>query len=237
MTSYSYELPAKQSSRVLEQAIRTRSPVWVETVNDPQPQSLTGSLVEADAEVVVLAVSSLSPMTKPPALAGQYCQLMISVSDTRYLAMCDLVQSEDRPDGPAMVFSRPRHVQVLQRRQWVRRVLGRACPVTISWEDAAGRPVTPTQGQMCDLSLHGLAMRVPEQLDRYLFIGDRVHVRFSLSACEEEYVTRASVSHKERDKGRSDLVVGVEFASEAQDQVFQSRLAEALRDRCGVEKR
>ncbi|NLX06772.1 MAG: PilZ domain-containing protein [Phycisphaerae bacterium] len=236
MTGYSYELGEKQSSRVLEQAVRVHSPVWAEAIDHTHLQSASGKMLKAEETVVYLKVNSETP-EMDHAMPGQYYQLVISLDDQRYLTVSDLVEVQTSTEGPVMVFSRPRSIQVLQRRRYVRSVPSQSYPVYLRSETEDRNQDKPVLGQIRDISVSGMSIRLPGDADSNLFIGDVVQLRFSLSVREPEFVTRAAICHKQMDTEKAELVTGVEFVPESQDPNFQSRLrGMLLQDGTGLKR-
>lgn len=232
MVGYAYDVGPRQSARVIEQAARQHAGVWAETIEQSQPRAFSGSIISCNADVIMLQMNSLGHDTYTP-IAGQYFQVLISVGETRYLTVSDLLEVQTRVDGVVLMFSRPKNLQVMQRRRYHRHIPGQAFPVYISWQEDEGETAgqannTPALGQMKDLSLHGMSVRVPENLDNHLFIGDLVYLRFSLSVRETEYFSSATICHKELLRDRSELVLGLQFVNSEQNPDFVARLKSIL---------
>ncbi len=232
MVGYAYDLGPRQTSRVIEQAVRSRANIWAETIEQAQPRGLSGCMVSCNAEVVSIQLNSTGLDAFTP-IVGQYYQLLISVGDTRYLTVSDLLENQKQTDCYILIFSRPKNLQVMQRRKYHRHVPGQAFPVYISWQETEEQDKekvnhTPALGQIRDLSLHGMSVRVPDHLDNHLFIGDVVYLRFSLNVREPEYFTSATICHKEFFKDASEMIIGLQFVGIEQNSDFQARLRTAL---------
>jgi hypothetical protein len=206
--------------------------IWAETLDQSNPRSFSGTLVASTPEIIALRLNTSDQNGYTP-LSGQYYQLLIALGETRYLTVCDLQDLQTSKDGPILVFSRPQSVQVMQRRRYHRYVPGQAFPVFISWQELDGEVndvKTPALGQVCDLSRRGMSLQVPEALDRHLFIGDTVYVRFSLNVRDPEYFTSATLSHKELKKEKSELIIGLQFINTEENNEFQTRLQTVLNE-------
>jgi hypothetical protein len=230
MVGYAYDLGPRQSARIIEQSARQRATVWAETIEQSQPRAFNGCLLYSTAETIVLQLNPPGPDSVAP-VPGQYYQILISLGDSRYLTVCDLLEIQPPPNQGFLVFSRPKSLQVLQRRHHHRQLSGPAFPVYISWQtgdELEKAPHTPALGQVRDLSLYGLSARVPENLNNHLFIGDTVYLRFSLNVREPEYFTSATLCHKELIKNSPELIIGLQFSPAEENGDFSKRLQAAL---------
>jgi len=235
MAGYAYELGQHKSSRLIEQASRLKAIVWAETLEQSQPRSFSGILVKTDKETIHLQMNQPAIEGKSP-VVGQYYQLIISIHESRYLAVCDLkeVQTEDRTI--LLIFSRPVTLQVMQRRHFHRIIPSQSIPAYISWqatEDGPGEVKqddvkTPVLGQVRNLSQYGMSIQVPSNLDMHLFIGDTVYVRFSMNVREPEYFTSATVCYKELNTEKSELIIGLQFSDMEENGEFHTRLRDVI---------
>jgi c-di-GMP-binding flagellar brake protein YcgR len=237
MVSYSYELGEKQSARVLAQAVRMRSPVWAEAITQATARSVTGFLSHLDSQILQLDIQG-DHATAAETLPGQYYQMVINLSDSRYMTVADLLETQEAGSSQTLIFARPASLQVLQRRRLARWMPGKAQPVYISWEGPNGQMTAPSMGQLNDLSLGGLSVRLPDTADGCLFIGERVSVRFSLSTRQAEFATWATVCHKHVDADHSEVILGMQFVPEEGDkgQDFDERLRTALQQQLSVKR-
>jgi len=230
MNSYAFDLTNRQSSRVLEQAARARSQVYLEPADAAEGVTLSGWLIEATSEVLVIHLAPEHSSDRKP-ICGQYYQAIISVHQNRYLASTSIVELEARQEGPVLIVSRPSTVQVLQRRKYERMRLGQSVPICLAWKDPdGGMHSTPAMGQIQDIHLEGMGMKLPLEVEPHLFIGEIVHVRFSLNARQPDFDVAATICHKHIDAKRAQVIVGLQFELDASSQArqFQKRLGEAL---------
>jgi len=230
MVGYAYDLGSRQADRVIEQAVRSRANVWAETIDQSQPRGISGYLISCNSEVITIQLNSTGLDSFTP-ITGQYYQILISLSETRYLTVSDLLEIQKKVDCVILVFSRPKNMQVLQRRKFHRHVPGQAFPVYLSWEEneeLGKKAQTPALGQIKDLSMHGMCVRVPDHLDNHLFIGDMVYLRFSINVRDQELFTSATICHKEFFKDQAEMVLGLQFVGNEQNDDFHTRLRTAL---------
>lgn len=232
MAGYAYDLGPRQSDRIIEQSVQQRASVWAETIDQSQPRALSGFLLSCNPEILTLQVNTTGLDTYTP-VAGQYYQLLITLDETRYLAVSDLLEVQKRVEGILLLFSRPKDLQVMQRRRFHRYIPGQAFSVHVSWQENPAlegekKAATPALGQIKDLSFCGMSLRMPSHLNDHLFIGDMVYLRFSLNVREPEFFTAATVCHKELRKEPAELIMGLQFVPAEQSPQFQSRLQAAL---------
>ncbi len=230
MVGYAYDLGPRQSARIIEQSVRQRATVWAETIEQSQPRAFTGCLLAANAETLSLQLNIQGPDSFMP-VPGQYYQILINLGETRYLTVCDLVDVQNQPDACILVYSRPKNLQIMQRRHYHRHTLGQAFPVYISWqtpEDPEKTTNTPALGQVRNLSFYGMSACVPGNLDQHLFIGDTVYLRFSLNVRDPDFFTSATICHKELIKDKSELVIGLQFSNPEENGDFTTRLRTTL---------
>lgn len=235
MVDYAHELGPKRSSRVLEQAMRMSSAVWAETIDESQPRSIAGRVAEVDDEVLIVQVDP-EQGDVGDLLAGRYYQLVMNVGENRYLAVCDLVDAESRQEAMKLVFSRPHSLQVMQRRSFARTVPNHALSVRISWQQRNEETDAPALGQICDLSISGMSVRMPDAFDSVLFVGDTVDLRFRLDANDPEFTIEAVIRHKELLRDRGDLLLGIEFVGGDENDAFRCKLSAALAAQTGMKK-
>ncbi len=230
MVGYAYDLGPRQSARIIEQSVRQRAAVWAETIEQSRPRAFSGNLFSSTPENLSLQLNLAGQDGFVP-VPGQYYQILISLGETRYLTVSDLIETQKLPDGCLLVFTRPKNLQVMQRRHHHRHIPGQAFPVYISWkigDNPEKMTNTPALGQVQNLSLYGMSARLPGNLNDHLFIGDTVYLRFSLNVRDPEYFTTAAICHKELQKDQSELFIGLQFSNSEENGNFTDRLRAAL---------
>jgi c-di-GMP-binding flagellar brake protein YcgR len=232
MAGYAYDLGPRQSTRIIEQSIRQHATIWAEPIEEMQSRTFSGYFITANPEMIAFNLATTNPEEIAPVI-GQYYQLLINLGETRYLAVSDILDVQQQNDGLMLIFSRPKQLQVMQRRHFHRHVPTQSLPVYLSWQEVADENekeiiTTPVLGQIGDISIDGMAVRLPQNLDNHLFIGDTVYARFSLSVRDPEYLASASVSHKEPDRDRGELIIGLQFNDTTENGEFKTRLRNAL---------
>lgn len=232
MTGYAYDLGPRQSSRIIEQSIRQHAGVWAEPIEDIQSRTFSGYFITANPDMIAFNLTTLTPDDAMPVI-GQYYQLLINLGETRYLAVSDILEAQAQKDGLMLIFTRPKCLQVMQRRHFHRHSPSQAFPVYLSWQEIAienekDQITTPVLGQINDISMGGMSLRLPQNLDNHLFIGDTVYARFSLNVRDPEYLTSANVCHKEINRERTELVIGLQFLDNEENGDFQTRLRNSL---------
>lgn len=229
MTGYAFDLNERQSNRVLEQAARARAQVYLE-VSDAQEQGpLTGCITKAN-DVLTIQLDEESESQHRP-ICGQYYQVVMGIHHQRYMMVCSVVELEFRQSGAMLILARPKTVQVLQRRKFYRLQPGQMVPVYVTWKDSDGTMHSaPTLGQLQDIHPEGMGVKLPMELDQDLFIGEIVHIRFSINAREPDFEIVATICHKKVRKERNELFIGLQFELDhsEESQRFSQRLQQVL---------
>ena len=228
MAGYAYDMGPRQSSRIIEQSIRQHACIWAEPIEDVQAQTVSGYFITANPDMIAFNLTTSTPDELMPVI-GQYYQLLIHLGDMRYLAVADILDVQPQNDGLMLIFTRPKTIQVMQRRRYHRHIPSQSFPVYLSWQEIADETeneiiTTPVLGQINDISIDGMGIKLPENLNNHLFIGDTVYVRFSLNVRDPEYLTSAGVSHKELRRERSELLIGLQFLDTEENGEFRTRL-------------
>jgi hypothetical protein len=244
MVGFAYDLGPRQSSRVIEQSVRQKCSVWTETIEQAQPRAFVGFLIAGNSEVITLQLNGPIMDSYAPS-TGQYYQLLITMGENRYLTVSDLLEVQPCTEGMMLIFTRPKNLQVMQRRHYHRYIPGQSFPVYISWtkqdhslaedepleKDAKNSPPpqhSPALGQMRDISQQGISIRVPDTLDHHLFIGDSVTVRFSISVQEPEFCLESMICHKDLTPAHKELILGMEFMKLDENKELMNRLHHTL---------
>ncbi len=232
MVEYAYDLSPRQSSRIIEQSILNQSSVWAETIQQSYPHAVHGTLRKAGDDTIIIHLREENMDVS--LTTGQYYQLVISLEDVRYLTVSDLLEVQQGEEGRIMRFSKPKNLQVMQRRSRRRMEPDNSTPVYISWQqdelNSSNSDKTPAFGQIKEISAHGISVRVASPLNESLFIGDEVYLRFTPNVREGELFTPASICHKELDEQKSELILGLQFIRSKENVDFNIRLNQFLKN-------
>lgn len=213
------DLNERQLRRVLEQALRTESPVELE----PRTRKdcvLRGTFNERKEESLRVRLDDDADQLELYELIGAYVDARLIMSGQLYLfATCLLDVFEDGGRRNLMI-GEPNAMHVANRRRYERRTLAEFAQVRLWPEDAQ----SPYFGELCNVSGEGLACRmIRGALDDVLLIGDTVRVSFDLPGPGESFTLPGTLCTKAPTKDGHQMIVGVEFETEPADPV--TRLA------------
>ncbi len=229
MVNYAYDISPKQSARVIGHSVKLKSTIWVEPIEPTQfKKGLSTQIVSSDNTTITLLI--LRPDTEITFKSGEYYHLIFSLGEERYLGVSDFQLSKEEGDKKYLIFTRPKTLQVMQRRKYRRVKPAVSIPVYISWEqnEQSTAHKTPAFGQVIEISTHGMSMKTSQTIDNYVFIGDTIYIRFNLSVHEPTYFTPATICHKRLNKEKSELILGLQFILSEENTDFLKRLSNAL---------
>jgi len=236
---YAINLNERQSARTLEQAIRHGSEVLLEARLWPDAEPITCRLEKPPgpaqekatvSKTLVLSCSvnpgeprasvpydSQSPeelIERLSQLVGSYCDLFIRLGDQVYLCSGDVTRVEPPAGNRRDVrlhLSRAQTIQVAQRRRFRRIDVADSSKVHLSWtkED---RSVNEGIAWLCNVSPNGIACRADAHVVDQLWIGDQVHIEFTLTPSDpERLVMEAVVCNKTPAGTAGKMIIGMQF--------------------------
>lgn len=218
------ELGPRESARRLEQAARTRPILALQFNLDRSALSVAARLVELRTESMMLLAAPLGAGV----VKSAYFDASLDHQGQRYMFTGTVLDLAEGHDGCRIEVTRPKALHMLQRRRFVRADLAESAAVTIS---ATGNSDDQCAGELLNLSLRGLACRVPTADADNLAIDQLVHLRIA-EVGMEEIALSGMVRSKTPAATRDAVIVGVEFANTA-DQPQQQRALRAVLARCG----
>ena len=223
------DLNARQTRRVLEQAIRAGTALDIE----PRTRSdcvLTGMIAGQEDEVLRVDLTSGAAAMPLHVLVGAYCDVRMVVARQLYMFSTCLIDAIGHGSDQRLLLAVPEGVQVANRRKFERRTLSEFAQVRL-WPK---NTPTPYIGELCNLSCDGIACRmVRGDLDELLLVGDVIEVGFDLPGDHESFRLPAIVCDKAPTKDHQQLLVGLEFAKNGNDALARlalDRLHAALCD-------
>ncbi len=232
MVGYAYDIGPRKSQRILAQAIRQGAMVWAQTIDQTNSQAVKGRLCEAENDSDAIWIELDVPVYNLETMIGRYYQLIINLTEARYLTVSDLIDIHQSSDKTIFIFTRPENIQVMQRRRFRREVPESSIPVYISWQETSANHnseiKTPAVGKIANISRLGMSIKTNAELDKYLFVGDTIHIRFAFSVKEPELFTSAVICHKELLTKAEELLMGVQFMQNNQSRDFTERLQQNL---------
>lgn len=239
--SYAIDLNERQTTRMLEQAIRYHAVVllepriWapgevvrcrLESSGSPwSPRRIySAPLVVTtcpEDEPAITAASGRGSRTADiqlverfTPLIGSYCDATLQLGENRYFFSTDVTRVD--PVGPGrlgvqLYLTRPDVIQVAQRRRFRRIQLPRASQVEIRWPSPDGS-IAGGVGWLYNIGQDGIACRTDTLLADRLYIGQEVVINFSLRPGEaEHFILDAIICNKTPAGTRDRTILGMQF--------------------------
>lgn len=201
------DLTQRQMQRVLEQALRTRPTLELETRTRPDAGILCGRLSERRDNLLHVQINDRRCDAPLCALVGAFCDVRIAVGGEMYLFTTCIVDVDEESAPRRVSLATPQSMQVANRRKFMRRRFRQKTEVRISAEEFDEPLVT----ELCDVGGDGLACRGPRADLDTLLVGDPVLIEFDLPGVSETFNLTATVCSKTPADGREYLILGVEF--------------------------
>jgi hypothetical protein len=215
------DLTPRQTSRVLEQALRNRAELEIEPRNTVDDQPLCGRLVGRERDLLRVDLPDRDPATPLSALVGAFCDVRSALSGDLYMFSTCVMDVSDASVPQSLLLAVPQTIQVANRRRFERRV-----PRGWAQAQLTGGPIdVPQAGAILSISPTGLACRVVHpQLDDLLLIGDEIRVSFRLPVHAESFELPATVCNKSLARDKSYLDIGLELDPEPADPTARQAL-------------
>lgn len=249
---YALDLSPRQTARTLEQAIRHRALVFIEPRTWTGGEVVAGRLEPSEGRSGPGGVLIILPGEPPLAseiehgrlpapltpeliertrlLVGTYADVSIQLGENRYLFSSDVVRVETVPGvlGARMEMSRPKTVQVAQRRRSWRFRPARSSQIDLRW--GQGQAPGYAAAWLCNISADGMACRCHGRVGEQLWIGDELTAEFTLTPEDpRRYVMDAVLCSKTPAGSPDKLILGLEFLTGSGHDATR-KVAEMLRE-------
>ncbi len=210
---YAIDLSPRQAARVFEQGIHSHATILLEPSVWGYFDGLKGFVASGDSHA--LAVEITEPAPQPlEGVRGLYCDVEMLLGGHRYMFCADIIDVRQLPDGQTLVLSRPKTLQVAQRRRFRRAGLAEPSAVHL----------VPPNGQanaqvalLFNISPEGMACRATRETADAVLIGDVVSVAFELPGCSHHFELRATVCNKTPAATDERIILGMQFVRDAPD--------------------
>lgn len=241
MTQPAFDLSPRQAARVLEQALRTRATVEVETRQLPDDSFIHGILEKREGRILEMLVESIPPGVWPAGLTGAFCEVRVRLSEHVYLFTTFIPEVLEETRPLRLRLAVPEVIQVANRRRFERLCVPAAAQVHIQARQRAQVHV----GLLADVSASGLSCAIPTpEHDEVLLVGDVLHVTFELPGFDEKFELPVVVCNKALSRDRQLLTIGLEFhvaggdpSASAHLERLQAALCEMISDSTGADER
>ncbi|UCG17593.1 MAG: PilZ domain-containing protein [Phycisphaerales bacterium] len=216
-------LDARQSARILEQAVRTRARVTLRPHAPIEGPELTGLIVAQTPQSFRVTLGDR--ITAPPrTLTRARCDAYLQVGRDRYVFATNIVALIDADPPVCLDIARPNVLHALERRRQGRARVHSSCPVHL-YKAGDG---TDNIGALLNASVDGIACRIPTAAADRTAIGDTLRVAFQLAGSTHQFDLQAAVRSKTPAGSERHTIVGLQFEFRGQDDPQRRQLANAL---------
>lgn len=201
------ELPHRQATRTLEQALRQQPEFLLEMGRGDEMSELRARLLERDGDMLVAELIDPPDDLQPDALIGLYFDARMNLSDQLYLFTSTLIECGTETP-PRIQMSVPETITVVNRRRFERTNATIAAQARFFFNDEGQGFL----GLLSSISGSGLAANLPDDAcSAVALVGDRVRVRFELPGFEGDFELPGVLCSKDLDRKTDQTSLGVEF--------------------------
>lgn len=204
------DLTARQSARVLAQALRTHAKLEIEPRPEHCTMPLWGTLELREQDRLQVSLLGTGPDAPLTSLIGAMCDARTILSEQLYLFSTYIVEATDDTAPLRLKLAAPDAIQVANRRRFARKTPTEPVPVRLTlpgWPEAR-------VGTLTNVAANGLGCRLPRRdFDPVLFIGDELELEFVLPWTDHVYALPATICNKTPCHDLEYMNVGFEFVT------------------------
>ena len=207
------DLTPRQSTRLLEQAIRLRAPIEIFPRFLPEGQSISGVFSGREGSLLHVGLNAGGAETSLSGLIGSFCEVQVTLSGQVALFSSCVLDMIDQAGQVRISLATPDLIQVSNRRRFERTNATIASEVRLVID---GQP-SVTVGVLANLSPNGLACTFPSgELDDHLLVGEACRVSFEMVGFDDTFEMNVICCNKSLSRDRAQLTVGMEFIAKDQ---------------------
>lgn len=208
---FCHELSDRQSARVIEQAICEHVTICLDPHYSSGLEPFTVQLIGADAEYLTFQILEDRPASAQDLIPGLYCQAQFSTGEAVYLLSVHLVDFSEAER--TLRAGRPKIVQILERRKFIRSRVAAPTEVTIRWPEQ--RREAPAS--LFNIGGSGLAFRIGKDSGDSIAIGDVLEVGFELPGLPRRFEFSIAICNKTLASDGASVIVGAQFQETRND--------------------
>ncbi|MFO0840633.1 MAG: PilZ domain-containing protein [Phycisphaerae bacterium] len=210
----SMDMTPRQTNRALEQALRTKALLEIEARSAPAEDTLFGTLVEREGNLLHVQLQQRGGTPLPANLVGSYCDVRLPLPPQLILFATCILDVFDATTPPRIVLAQPPTMQVANRRRFERAIVQPVEPLSV-WSASAP---APRVGMLGDISGDGLLCHLPgREWEDVLMVGDPARVVFELPGHDEPFDLPVTVCNKTFSDEQNQLSVGLAFLDPQDD--------------------
>ena len=217
------DLDEQSSARVLERAVRAKALLELRAKVGGPAETMAARLIEIRGDSLFVSVTD---SLDAALLRSAYCDVGLMLENQQYLFSTNVLDVLDSMEGKRLELVRPRMLQALQRRRFVRADLAESSRVCLGAPGDFDHPAC--HGVLLNVSCDGLACRVDRGDADAHDVGEMVGVSFSIGALEDRFEFNAAVQNKTRAGTEGTVILGLQFYQTPPRHEQASRLREAL---------
>jgi c-di-GMP-binding flagellar brake protein YcgR len=217
------DLDERESQTVVEAAAQGRAAIEIRPKSTVEREPIGGRLLESRADSLFLSVAEWSEAALPRSI---YCDVGLLLNGQQYLFSTSVLDVLDSMEGRRLEVTRPRVLQVLQRRRFVRADLAESAAVRVGPADAGRAPLC--KGVLLNISCDGLACRMDCGDAKRFALNDVVRLSFSLRGGTEHFHGIAAVKNLTEGGTEGTVILGLQFDKSPAWAEQAARLRESL---------
>lgn len=218
-------LPPDVCAEVFSEAVAHRSPVSVHCEAGSGRSAYTGLMVGETAEHLILELENLDEAGRESS-ASIPVNVSFGVGTARYAFTSRGMTQAAGFGSTAVRVAKPDTLVRTERRRSLRRCLREPARVGIRHVDASRADEIP--GSLLNLSLHGLACRIPSGAVAAIAIDEILHVSFDLDQRMPGLDLTARVTNITEGSSSDQVILGFEFLPARMSDSSRRRLQQAL---------
>lgn len=202
---FCHELSDRQSARVIEQAISQQVPVRIDPHHSCGLVPFSAQMVSTDGDQFTFRILEETSPCSEALVPGLYCQAEFSVGGSPYLL--NIYLTEIHLQEHTLCTNRPKLVQVLERRKFMRAQTAPATTITVQWPAESRQALA----KLFNIAGGGLAFRIDNEMADYIAIGDVLEAQFELTGLPNRFAFPINICNKTLASDEQSVIVGAQF--------------------------
>lgn len=208
---FCYELTDRQSARVIEQAIREQATIRLDPHYSSGLEPFAVQMTGEDAEYLTFHILEDQGDAGQGLMPGQYCQAQFSLGESVYLLSVYVIELDAA--SLTLKTGRPKLVQILERRKFIRTSVAAPTMLTLRWLSQDRQ----AQASLFNVGGGGLAFRVSKDLGDDIAVGDLLEIDFELQGIPRQFTFKVNICNKTITSDEQSVIVGSQFQEAPED--------------------
>ena len=204
---FAYELSARQSARLIEQARRIGIVFELQPRTVDDSQTCEGRVTQIERDCFVLELTS-PPGCDITGMLGAYCDSQFTLNEHRYMFETSIVDASNEPPPGVLHLAPVESLMVAERRKFWRASVAESSGVLLTPPTEGARPISSI---LLNLSPDGVACAVSGSDIDALLIGEPVRISFTLPAAGRVCELTGVICNKTPSGTEKKYIVGIQF--------------------------